>query len=81
MYFKHTSMVYKQIWRVINSLIGRTHDKSTISNTFNIDNKTVTDQQQILTFSLILEYNMQLKYLTPSFLIITLWKIKILLIC
>ena len=37
----------KKTWRVINSLIGRTNDKSTISNTFKINNKTVTDDQKI----------------------------------
>ena len=52
----------KKTWRVINSLFGRTNDKSTISNTLNIDNKTVTDHQQFpmnfATFSL----NIGIKY-------------------
>ena len=40
-------MISKKAWRVINSLIGRTNDKSTISNTFKINNKTVIDDQKI----------------------------------
>jgi hypothetical protein len=37
----------KKTWGVINSLIGRTNDKSSISNTFKIANQNITNHDQI----------------------------------
>jgi hypothetical protein len=37
----------RKTWGVINSLIGRTNDKSTISDTFKINNISVNDPEQV----------------------------------
>jgi len=37
----------KKTWGVINTLIGRTNNKNTISDIFNVDSQTITDHEQI----------------------------------
>ncbi len=37
----------RKTWGILNSLIGRSNDKTSISETFNIDNSSVTDHKQI----------------------------------
>jgi hypothetical protein len=50
-YYDELLQMYKyntrKTWGVINSLIGRTNDKSTISDTFKINNISVNDPEQI----------------------------------
>jgi len=51
MHYKHILDDYKydmrKTWEVINELIGRTKDKTGVSNIFNIDDQEVTDQNKI----------------------------------
>jgi hypothetical protein len=50
-YYDELLQMYKyntrKTWGVINSLIGRTNDKSTISDTFKINNISVNDPEQV----------------------------------
>jgi hypothetical protein len=37
----------RKTWGVINSLIGRTNDKTTISDSFKVNNENITDPNKI----------------------------------
>jgi len=65
-YYNELFIKYKydirNTWREINKLIGRTNDKSTITDVFNIDNQLVTDKTKIANEFCNFFTNVGLKY-------------------
>ena len=52
----------KKTWGIINTLIGRCNDKTTIYETFKINNSIITNHDTIAVFSLKLVQNMHEKF-------------------
>ena len=53
----------KKTWGVINTLIGRTHDKCIISQTFKVENKNISSTKDIANDTFVSkEQHMQMKF-------------------